>query len=445
MHLNKNNSLKHFVYVVLARRVFVVTILLSLGLSVIVHNAAKDNIYEHVLITAHDRIETLRARTNEYLANETVTLNQALHQAIDALSHIQYDKSIGDFVFYQISILNEGTIVNQYNSDYPYIDNVKRYLNDTKLYLQNSKEVSKDIVQLDDGSYVHLVMPLDDQAGNPIGQLEAMFLLTQATVNTLKNQVYMTVFYAILIVLLTSVILYPVIINLTRKLVNFSIDLLDSNLEILQVLGGAIAKRDSNTNAHNYRVTIIATRLAEKINLPSHKIKALIKGAFLHDVGKIGIPDNILLKPGKLTGAEITLMKTHVEKGLEIISRSTWLTNARDVVGGHHEKYDGNGYPKGLKAEQVPINARIFAISDVFDALTSRRPYKEPFSFETTMQMLIEKSGTHFDPHLVDQFNLIAAALYQELNGKNDEALRKILNEIIHKYFYTDTDTLSCQ
>ena len=105
MRINKNNSLKHFVYVVLARRVLVVAILLSFVLAVIVHNAAKDNIYEHVLITAHDRIETLRARTNEYLVNEDVTLNQALHQAIDALSHIQYDKSIGNFVFYQILLL----------------------------------------------------------------------------------------------------------------------------------------------------------------------------------------------------------------------------------------------------------------------------------------------------------------------------------------------------
>lgn len=443
MRINKNNSLKHFVYVVLARRVLVVAILLSFVLAVIVHNAAKDNIYEHVLITAHDRIETLRARTNEYLVNEDVTLNQALHQAIDALSHIQYDKSIGNFVFYQISILDENTVVSEYNSNYPYIDNVKRYINDTPLHLQNNKVVSKEIVQLDDGSYVHLIMPLHNRAGSPIGHLRTMFLLTKSTVNALTNQVYMTVFYAILIVLLTSAVLYPVIINLTRKLVNYSVDLLDSNLEILQVLGGAIAKRDSDTNAHNYRVTIIAARLAEKINLPSHQIQSLIKGAFLHDVGKIGIPDSILLKPGKLTASEITLMKTHVDKGIEIISRSTWLTNAKDVVGGHHEKYDGNGYPKGLKAEQIPINARIFAISDVFDALTSKRPYKEPFSFETTIQMLIENSGTHFDPYLVDQFRHIAAVLYLELNGKNEEALRKILNEIIQKYFCSGMNTLS--
>lgn len=440
---SKKDSLKHFVYVVLTRRILLVTVLFSTVLSVIVHISVNNGLYEHVIKTAHDRFETLRARANEYRKEEGVSLQQAVDQAINALSPIQYDKSIGDFVHYQISSLNEDILVDRYDNDYPYINSVKRHIADTQFQFSEDTGTLHEIIELDNRSYVHLIMPLYDEAGNLLGHLRAMFSLTQATMDRLKSEVYVTVFYAVLIVMLTTAVLYPVIINLTRKLAAFSIDLLDSNIETLQVLGNAIAKRDSDTNSHNYRVTIIATRLAEKINLPSQQIESLIKGAFLHDVGKIGISDNILLKPGKLTESEFALMKTHVEKGLEIINRSRWLADAKDVVGGHHEKYDGSGYPHNLKSNQIPINARIFAISDVFDALTSKRPYKKAFTFEETMRIIVEKNGTHFDPELIDHFTLIAAELYQELIDKNDRALRKILNDIIQKYFSTGIDSLS--
>lgn len=441
--LHKKDSLKHFVYVVLTRRILLAALLFSIVLSAIVHISVNNNLYEHVFITAHDRFETLRARTNEYREKEDISLQQAMDQAINALSLIQYDKSIGNFIYYQINALDGGTLVDRYDTDYPRISRVKRHIADMQFQFSEDTSTLHEIIQLGDFSYVHLVMPLYSKTGNLIGHLRAMFSLTQATMDKLKNEVYATVFYAVLIVMLTTAILYPVIVNLTRKLATFSIDLLDSNIETLQVLGNAIAKRDSDTNSHNYRVTIIATRLAEKIDLSDQQIKSLIKGAFLHDVGKIGIPDSILLKPGKLSESEFAIMKTHVEKGLEIIKRSKWLTNAKDVVGGHHEKYDGSGYPKNMKSNQIPINARIFAISDVFDALTSRRPYKKAFTFEETMKIVAEKSGTHFDPELVNHFKLIAAELYQELVDKNDEALRQMLNEIIQKYFSTGIDSLS--
>lgn len=443
MKLNKKDSLKHFVYIVLTRRILFVALLFSLALSVIVHVGVNNSLYEHVLITAHDRFETLRARTNEYREKEGVSLQQAMDEAINALSTIQYDKSIGNFVHYQINSFNGNLLVNRYDDDYPYISSIKRHIADTQFQFSEDTSTLHEIIKLDNHSYVHLIMPLYDKTGNLLGHLRAMFSLTQATMDRLNNEIYITVFYAVLIVMLTTAILYPVIINLTRKLVSFSIDLLDSNIETLQVLGNAIAKRDSDTNSHNYRVTIIATRLAEKANLPSQQIESLIKGAFLHDVGKIGISDNILLKPGKLTESEFVLMKSHVEKGLEIINRSSWLVDAKDVVGGHHEKYDGSGYPHNLKSDQIPINARIFAISDVFDALTSKRPYKKAFTFEESMKIILKKSGSHFDPELINHFKLIAAELYQELIDKNDEALRRILNDIIRKYFSTGINSLS--
>ena len=215
-----------------------------------------------------------------------------------------------------------------------------------------------------------------------------------------------------------------------------TVNLLDSNLETLQVLGSAIAKRDSDTDAHNYRVTIFSVRLAEAAGLEKQSIQKLIKEAFLHDVGKIGVRDNVLLKPGRLDEEEFQVMKNHVRHGLDIVSRSHWLHDAKDVVGFHHEKYDGKGgYDAGLAGEDIPINARIFAIADVFDALTSKRPYKEPFSFEESVEILREGRGTHFDPALVNLFVAIAQPLYDLLSGKDDAVPREELGGIIEEYF----------
>jgi HD-GYP domain-containing protein (c-di-GMP phosphodiesterase class II) len=161
----------------------------------------------------------------------------------------------------------------------------------------------------------------------------------------------------------------------------------------------------------------------------------VIKGSFLHDVGKIAISDNILLKPGKLSHEEFEIMKTHIQHGVDIIESYDWLKDAAIVVQYHHEKFNGGGYGVGLKGYDIPIGARIFAIVDVFDALTSKRPYKEPVSFEETMRILNEGKGTHFDPDVLEAFNKIAWPLYSEISNTDDSALEGILNKLIDKYF----------
>ena len=148
----------------------------------------------------------------------------------------------------------------------------------------------------------------------------------------------------------------------------------------------------------------------------------------------------VLLKPGRLDEEEFNTMKTHVDHGLDIVARSQWLDDAADVVGYHHEKFDGSGYPEGRSGESIPIGARIFAIADVFDALASRRPYKEPFSFEETMQILHEGRGTHFDPRLLDSFTEIAKGLYGHLVGRDDPGLRQEVDVTIQRYFSVDLD-----
>ncbi len=145
--------------------------------------------------------------------------------------------------------------------------------------------------------------------------------------------------------------------------------------------------------------------------LTEEYIGDVFKSAPLHDIGKIKIPDSILNKPGKLTPEEFDIMKKHSEYGGEVIdelieslTEASYLEIARDIALYHHERWDGSGYPKGLKGEEIPLSARIMAVADVFDALVSERVYKKAFSFEKAMEIIREESGTHFDPRIVKAF-----------------------------------------
>lgn len=211
--------------------------------------------------------------------------------------------------------------------------------------------------------------------------------------------------------------------------------LLVANLNSLELLGSTIAKRDSDTGGHNYRVSLYAARLGEAVGLDRPTMRGLIKGAFLHDIGKIAIPDAILLKPGRLTPEEFEIMKTHVDHGVEIARRSAWLADAVDVVQYHHEKYDGSGYRAGLAAEDIPITGRIFAIADVFDALASKRPYKEPMPLDKALAIIADGRGSHFDPSLVDSFLAMAPELYAACALAEEARVVETLHAVRLQYF----------
>lgn len=286
--------------------------------------------------------------------------------------------------------------------------------------------------------FLKIVSPIYDYENKTeiIGYFEGIYHVPQEQLHEIGLWLIWSIVQVIIVILLTTVILYPVIISLNKDLIQRSFDLSTANLGMLQVLGGAVAKRDSDTSSHNFRVTIYAIRLAEKVGLGSEEMQALIKGAFLHDVGKIGISDTILLKPGKLDDDEFQVMQQHVRHGVDIIEHYAWLGDAVDVVCYHHEKVDGSGYLGGLKGEEIPLNARIFAIADVFDALISKRPYKEPFPFEVSISIIEEGKGTHFDPDLVKAFFTIARPLYDLLSGnEHEDTLRDFLEESIRRYF----------
>ncbi|CDL00300.1 Response regulator receiver modulated metal dependent phosphohydrolase [Magnetospirillum gryphiswaldense MSR-1 v2] len=180
----------------------------------------------------------------------------------------------------------------------------------------------------------------------------------------------------------------------------------ETQLQIIERLGQAGEYRDEETGMHVMRMSHSCQMLALAAGLGAARAELILYATPMHDVGKIGIPDNILLKPGRHAPEERKIMETHVSIGAQIIGehKSELLMMARNVALCHHEKWDGSGYPQGLKGEDIPIEARIAAICDVFDALTSSRPYKEAWPLEKAVALVKDQSGKHFDPMLVEVF-----------------------------------------
>ncbi len=235
--------------------------------------------------------------------------------------------------------------------------------------------------------------------------------------------------------LLCGAVLYPVVVYLSADNERKAREVLDSHISMMEALGRAIAKRDSDTGAHNYRVAWISASIAERMGITGSAMQALIAGSFLHDVGKIGIPDAILLKPGKLDDAELVIMRTHVAQGEEIVIGMGWLDGAHAVVAAHHEKWNGSGYPRRLTGEEIPLAARIFAVADVFDALCSKRPYKEPMGFDTAMAILEKDTGSHFDPAVMAAFRPMARQTFDRLANSSEADARQLLEDRMRQHF----------
>ena len=190
-------------------------------------------------------------------------------------------------------------------------------------------------------------------------------------------------------------------------------ELNDTRLEVIRRLGRAAEYRDDMTGFHIIRMSRYSQLLALAAGMSEIEAEMLLNASPMHDIGKIGIPDHVLLKPGKLDAEEWTIMKTHVDIGVEILSGSDseLMDMASEVAQNHHEKWDGSGYPQALAGENIPLTGRIVAVADVFDALTTERPYKEAWPIEKAIEFLKEQSGKHFDPKLVELFLDIMPAI----------------------------------
>lgn len=188
-----------------------------------------------------------------------------------------------------------------------------------------------------------------------------------------------------------------------RELEIVNCELQEAYLDTIYRLSLAAEFRDEDTGDHIMRMGRSSGLIADKLGLPSDEVKNIEYASPMHDVGKIGIPDSILMKPGKLTDEEFEIMKTHTTIGAKLLgnSKAEILKVGEQIALYHHERWDGKGYPHGLRGEDIPIVGRIVCIMDVFDALTSKRPYKDPYPVEVALDIIKQEKGKHFDPDMV--------------------------------------------
>lgn len=188
--------------------------------------------------------------------------------------------------------------------------------------------------------------------------------------------------------------------------------------ETLEALAAALDLRDNETAGHSRRVTRYCLLIGQAMGCTPDEMKQIERGAYLHDIGKIGIPDSILMKPGKLTLEEQEMMHTHVRIGYDLVCRIAFLAGAAGIVLTHQERFDGTGYPQGLMGEEIPLGARIFAVADTLDAMTSDRPYRRALTFAAANEEILRESGRQFDPKVVEAFGSVPASTWEEVRLK---------------------------
>src|ERR1700745_784114 len=201
----------------------------------------------------------------------------------------------------------------------------------------------------------------------------------------------------------------------TEQLRKALVDLERSYDITLEALGDALGKKDAETEGHSKRVTAFTIAIARAMGLSKDQIAVIARGAFLHDIGKMAIPDAILRKPGPLTADEVTIMKEHAFLGFKMLQKIPFLQEASDIVYSHQERFDGTGYPRGLKGNEIPLGARIFSIADTLDAIMSDRPYRPARPLSAAKKEIEAWSGRQFDPEIVKVFLEMPENIWEDL------------------------------
>jgi putative nucleotidyltransferase with HDIG domain len=196
----------------------------------------------------------------------------------------------------------------------------------------------------------------------------------------------------------------------------------------LEAMGDALDLRDQETEGHSKRVTAYTIAIARSMGIPSEDLKTIARGAFLHDIGKIATPDAILLKPGRLNPEEMEIMREHCQRGYDMIRKIPFLREAAEIVYAHQERFDGTGYPRGLSGDEIPLGARIFAIADTLDAMTSDRPYRKATTVEAAMKEIARCSNHQFDPTIVEVFLSMPTESWIDLRTEIELASPTILS-----------------
>lgn len=442
MQSSRNIPLVTYVRRTLVARLALMAALIALGMAVLAYMAEERMLEREVVLEARAGLEELADRTRELMAMDGLKPREAFRKTLAELGAARKKRGNGIVVYAGFSKPGLDGAEEYLDRNFVLHQAVWEYVHSGRTPQPGTDEPWSRTTVIADLLCVHAVLPLGDPARNETGRAEIVFAPAPETLAAMSRKSVMTAGIVILITLATTGLLYPVVLRLTDRLVAFSRNMQAANFETLALLGCVVAKRDSDTDEHNYRVTLYALHMGETLGLDTDQMRALTKGAFLHDVGKIAIRDDILLKPGRLTRDEFEIMKTHVRHGLDVIDRSTWLRDARDVVGGHHEKFDGEGYPVGVEGEDIPLTARVFTVADVFDALTSRRPYKAPLSCAEALGILVRGRGKHFDPGVVDIFTAMADGLYERYAHRKGNDLKADLIDMSWRYFQADAETL---
>jgi putative nucleotidyltransferase with HDIG domain len=188
----------------------------------------------------------------------------------------------------------------------------------------------------------------------------------------------------------------------------------------LEALGDALDLKDAETVGHSRRVTAFTILIARAMGVPGDQIDVIARGAFLHDIGKMAIPDNILLKPGKLNDAEREIMREHCYRGYQMLKKIPFLAEACEIVYSHQEHFDGSGYPRSLKGKEIPIGARIFSVADTLDAIISDRPYRMGRPLAEARKEIHAWTGRQFDPDVVKIFMTIPDEIFEDLRREID-------------------------
>jgi putative nucleotidyltransferase with HDIG domain len=209
----------------------------------------------------------------------------------------------------------------------------------------------------------------------------------------------------------------------TEQLRQTMVDLERSYDITLEALGDALDLKDAETEGHSKRVTAFTIAIARAMGLSSDKIRIIARGAFLHDIGKMAIPDAILRKPGALTEEEKAIMREHCYRGYQMLKKIPFLTEAAEIVYAHQECFDGSGYPRGLKSDEIPLGARIFSIADTLDAITSDRPYRAAQSISAARAEIQRWSGRQFDPQAVKVFLTMPDSIWEDLRKQIDKQI----------------------
>jgi putative nucleotidyltransferase with HDIG domain len=209
------------------------------------------------------------------------------------------------------------------------------------------------------------------------------------------------------------------VVRARTEMLRQAMDDLEHSYDVtLEALGDALDLKDSETEGHSKRVTAYTIALARAMGITPAEIKVIARGAFLHDIGKMAIPDDILRKPGSLNAEEQEVMRDHCTRGYHMLRKIPFLSEAAEIVYSHQEHYDGGGYPNRCRGGQIPIGARIFAVADTLDAITSDRPYRKARSFDAARGEILRCSGTQFDPAVVEVFLKIPNELWLELRSE---------------------------